>query len=172
MEHKTHILFLACIGIGIVYCLENQTQLATAPDDSDQCPPWFFYNSETTQCECYSSPNTDEIVRCTEEGALLRFGYCMTYEVGRGMFVSPCNYFEVDDHRMTKYHYIRLPDNISELNDYMCQPLNRKGLACSKCIENFGPSIMSTRYKCSNCCLLYTSPSPRDATLSRMPSSA
>ena len=24
----------------------------------------------------------------------------------------------------------------------------------------------------SNCCLLYTSPSPRDATLSRMPSSA
>ena len=25
---------------------------------------------------------------------------------------------------------------------------------------------------CSNCCLLYTSPSPRDATLSRMPSSA
>ena len=28
------------------------------------------------------------------------------------------------------------------------------------------------RPHCQNCCLLYTSPSPRDATLSRMPSSA
>ena len=31
-------------------------------------------------------------------------------------------------------------------------------------------SISKTYF--SNCCLLYTSPSPRDATLSRMPSSA
>ena len=30
----------------------------------------------------------------------------------------------------------------------------------------------STLIRCINSCLLYTSPSPRDATLSRMPSSA
>ena len=30
----------------------------------------------------------------------------------------------------------------------------------------------SVSYKCIKSCLLYTSPSPRDATLSRMPSSA
>ena len=27
-------------------------------------------------------------------------------------------------------------------------------------------------YHCANCCLLYTSPSPRDGQISRMPSSA
>ena len=31
--------------------------------------------------------------------------------------------------------------------------------------------LLKHRY-CAFCCLLYTSPSPRDATLSRMPSSA
>ena len=36
-------------------------------------------------------------------------------------------------------------------------------------IENF---VFSTQTKTTNPCLLYTSPSPRDATLSRMPSSA
>ena len=34
------------------------------------------------------------------------------------------------------------------------------------------PRAAYMRYKLSNDCLLYTSPSPRDATLSRMPSSA
>ena len=32
--------------------------------------------------------------------------------------------------------------------------------------------VIQTRFQGSNSCLLYTSPSPRDATLSRMPSSA
>ena len=35
-----------------------------------------------------------------------------------------------------------------------------------------GPDITTTQHALSTSCLLYTSPSPRDATLSRMPSSA
>ena len=35
-----------------------------------------------------------------------------------------------------------------------------------------GLALKRTGFKRSQCCLLYTSPSPRDATLSRMPSSA
>ena len=52
---------------------------------------------------------------------------------------------------MTELGYIRLPDNISELNDYMCGPMNRKGLLCKDCIDGFGPSVTSLGYKCSNC---------------------
>ena len=37
---------------------------------------------------------------------------------------------------------------------------------------NFGLGVTPRRGPCSKICLLYTSPSPRDATLSRMPSSA
>ena len=45
----------------------------------------------------------------------------------------------------------KLPDNISELNDYMCGPMNRKGLLCKDCIDGFAVSATSVGYKCSNC---------------------
>ena len=73
---------LGCIVIGLVNCQENGT-LTTSPvrlTQDDQCPPWFFYNATTKQCECYSSPSTDDVVKCTEQEALLRIGYCMTHE--------------------------------------------------------------------------------------------
>ena len=38
------------------------------------------------------------------------------------------------------------------------------------CFDALGARLIQKRYLCA--CLLYTSPSPRDATLSRMPSSA
>ena len=45
-------------------------------------------------------------------------------------------------------------------------------LAIQKAIENAKKNIHSIPMAGSTICLLYTSPSPRDATLSRMPSSA
>ena len=47
--------------------------------------------------------------------------------------------------------YIKLPHNISELNDYMCGPMNRKGFLCKECIDNFSVSMTSIGNKCSNC---------------------
>ena len=41
----------------------------------------------------------------------------------------------------TKPGYRLLPENISELNHFMCGPLNRKGYLCSDCIDGFGPSM-------------------------------
>ena len=42
-----------------------------------------------------------------------------------------------------------------------------------KCLgKTEGPILAASDYMRMNSCLLYTSPSPRDATLSRMPSSA
>ena len=127
----------------------------TAELDSqdDQCPPWFYYNNITEQCECYRSPSTDHIVLCTDEGALLRNGYCMTYEVGKGTFASRCIYFEVNGHNKSETFpgFITLPDNVSELNDYMCGPMNRKGLVCRECIEEFGLSFFSVTPICTKC---------------------
>ena len=87
----------------------------------NQCPPWFVYNTVTEQCECYRSPSTDSIVTCTEQGALLKYGFCMTHEKGRGTFVGRCQYFEIEGHNTSKSPgFITLPDNVSELNEYMC----------------------------------------------------
>ena len=46
----------------------------------DNCPPWYFYNTTTEKCECFSHPSTNDIVQCTEKGALLSFGYCLTFD--------------------------------------------------------------------------------------------
>ena len=149
-----NFIIMSLLMLSVVYCQGNGTWLPTSSKQLaqvDQCPPWFFYNDTTKQCECYSNPSTHGIVKCTEQEALLKFGYCTTYEEGRGLSVGLCNYFKVDNHETTKDNFIRLPSNISELNDYMCGPLNRKGVMCSECIDGFGPSITSVGYTCSNC---------------------
>ena len=131
--------------------LSKHKKVQTA--SSNQCPPWFFYNATTKQCECYSSPSTDNIVKCTKQGALLRFGYCMTHTEGEGFFVGLCEYFKLSsfENVTNEDHYIVLPDNTSELNDFMCGPLNRKGRLCSECRDGYGPSITSMGLTCSNC---------------------
>ena len=101
-------------------------------------------------------PYTD-LVKCTKEGVLLSFGCCMTRGENHTLFLTECPYFELKGHKniivedILFIGYIRLPNNISELNDYMCGPMNRKGLLCKDCIDGFGPSVTSLGYKCSNC---------------------
>ena len=96
-------------------------------------------------------PRFSGMVKCTSQGVLLKFGYCATYKEGEGIFVSRCLYFQLNGHNVTEPGYIRLPNNITELNDCMCGPMNRKGLLCKDCIDGFGPSVTSLGYKCSNC---------------------
>ena len=40
-------------------------------------------------------------------------------------------------------HHALLPNNVSELNHYMCGPLNRKDYICSECKGGYGPTIIS-----------------------------
>ena len=147
-------LFL-CLAISVVCCHQSEESTGSTEsqmDEGDQCPPWYFFNTSSSQCECYSSPSTDHIVKCTEQAVLLKSGYCMTHKDGEGLFVSLCNYFEITRYNLSNEDgYISLPNNISELNDYMCGPLNRKGVLCSECINGFGPSITSIGHTCSNC---------------------
>jgi hypothetical protein len=51
---------------------------------------------------------------------------------------------------MTKTGFILLPDEISELNPYMCGPLNRKDYLCGVCKSGYGPGPFVT--SCTNVC--------------------
>ena len=90
-------------------------------------------------------------IKCTDQGVQLMYGYCATYNATNDSYIIKCPYFELGGHNVTEPGFIRLPDNITELNDYMCAPMNRKGLLCKDCIDGFGPSVTSLRYKYSNC---------------------
>ena len=126
-------------------------QLSTSPTGvgGDQCPLWQLLNPTTKLCECYDSPSVRNIVKCTEQGIAVRVGYCMTFEEQeRTIYSAICN-FDGNFSIIGNGRYIELPmKNVSELNDYMCGPMNRKGRLCSECIEGFGPSIISFRSVC------------------------
>ena len=161
MDKQFYIIFLFCHVLSYKsLALSNESQLSVTsvqPSYEYQCPPWFFYNTITEQCECYKNPSTEGIVKCTcnERSVLLKYGYCMTHsegERGGGTFVGKCQYFEIKGHNISESPgFITLPDNVSELNEYMCGPMGRKGLVCSECIEGYGPSVTSLGHRCSKC---------------------
>ena len=143
---NSRFLVLFIVWISSVCCTSQGVQ------DHLDCPPWFFYNSTAKQCECYSSPSTDQAVKCTKKEALLKLGYCMTYEEESASFhVGLCNNIQVSRLNVTTDNYIRLPSNVSNLNDYMCEPMNRKGRICSQCVEGFGLAVFSVEQECVSC---------------------
>ena len=122
----------------------------------DKCATWH-YRDRNGQCQCYPQNiyrMPDEWIRCSNDNVILVYGNCMTYsEDKRSTYVAECPYFQVDGHKVSslKPGYIELPLKISKLNEYMCGPVNRKGLLCTKCIDGFGSSSTSLEHSCSNC---------------------
>ena len=120
--------------------------------------PWHYVDQDG-KCKCASLTGTTptRLIKCTDEGTLLRIGYCTTYTYGEGLAMSRCPYLKMKMHAtyaiaLNAPQYIVLPSNISELNDYMCGSMKRKGFLCSECIDGFSPSFTSPDYMaCSNC---------------------
>ena len=126
--------------------------------DYPRCHPWSFYNDTSHDCQCYETQTLptfrthhDFIIECSERKVLMNAAYCLTTEVD-GTFVGKCLAYLINTNVIiVDGIYIQLPDNISQLNDYMCGPMNRKGRICSECIDGFAPSVTSFGYECSNC---------------------
>ena len=82
----------------------------------------------------------------------LKAGYCATYNNDTKLVsLLNCPYFQPNGYNSTTAGTVLLPRNLSQLNDYMCGPLNRKGLVCSECADGFGPSGTPFGYRCVNC---------------------
>ena len=129
--------------------------------DGDQCHPWSFYNDTLQACQCYEAPDIpadygdrtrrDFMVKCTEKKVLMNVAFCMTNEE-EGTFIGGCRVYSFNQNAtLVDGIYAELPENISELNDYMCGPMNRKGRICSECIDGFAPSFTGFGYECANC---------------------
>ena len=114
---------------------------------------WFCFNSTTKTYNCLYGDNIH--IKCSDSGPLLKLGYCATYSEDTGLVtVAKCPYFQMNGYNLTatgNQYYIQLPKTLTELNDSMCGPMNRKGIVCSECIDGFGPSVTSIGYTCVNC---------------------
>ena len=117
------------------------------PEDK-QCQPWFSYNTATGNCECINV----NMISCIEQDAYLVFGYCASHDqTSQLTFIAECPYFQSRGFNVTRPGYVLLPNNYSDLNKFMCGPMNRKGFVCSDCMDHYGPSVTSYGYQCSKC---------------------
>ena len=127
------------------YNLVSATSFIQHNESIGACSTWHHFNSTTNECQCYQH------VKCIEQGtAYIPISHCMTYdEDSKTLSYVLCHFS--NDNLTADLKDIKLPNNISELNNYMCGPFNRKGSVCSECIDGFGPSLASLGYECSNC---------------------
>ena len=116
----------------------------------DVCPPWFIPdNRSSTGCSCLSTSG----ITCGSDAPLLHFGYCMTYNSSTGTTqYGPCPYIaRYNTTIVADVFYIRLPENASLLNEFMCGPLNREGELCGNCKDGYGIALYSYTLECSKC---------------------
>ena len=112
---------------------------------------WLCFNSSHSE---FFDCCTIRHIYCLESGPALPFGHCATYSENgttKSLSTSKCPYQQWNNYNVTTPWFVSLPVSLTELNDYMCGPLNRKDLVCSECADGYGPSFTSNGYKCVNC---------------------
>ena len=105
-----------------------------------ECPPWNFSIPSTNSCQCLSFRGA---LLCDGIKAYIEEKFFLTVQQDQNIISKfPSKSFNLyQGINVTKPGYRLLPENISELNNFMCGPLNRKGYLCSDCIDAFGPSM-------------------------------
>ena len=117
-----------------------------------ECPTWFVpvNNNDTINCKCGDSLNGTVLCDKNSNTSMLRFQMCMTYnEENNSTVVAGCPYhYHKPD---IKELYVTLPQNVCDLNEFMCGGLNRTGLLCSNCKPGLGPAVLSYTLPCLKC---------------------
>ena len=137
--------------LGVSCRLHQETEKKTGEQG---CPTWFIpEGNHTGDCKCgverfYSSV----AVKCDEYSnqSMILSGFCMTYNGSTDVTVvgaCPYNSHKIDYQQL----YVKLPQNISHLNEFMCGGLNRTGPLCSHCQEGLGIPVLSYTLHCLPC---------------------
>ena len=95
----------------------------------------MYYPGRKVKCD----PNMKQISLLT--------GYCMDYnEEENVVFIGGCPF--VNQKCYVNGVYVKPPQNVSELNQFLCGGLNRTGVMCSQCQEGLGTAIFSYSLQC------------------------
>ena len=132
----------------LVHHQSQKEQEQVFVNDQEDCPPWFYTDTDTCKCLAFYA------ARCFDNKAYLFAGYCATFDTEADseiLSLGGCPYHGLTFSKRDQYWYTQLPDNVSELNDYMCGPLNRKGRLCSECKEGYGLSTTSVGFQYFEC---------------------
>ena len=138
---------------------DSQALLNQNSSRSDhECPSvWSEYNQVTHDCQCIQHIG---LLDCKGESVYADTRHILTYDPTKGIIsavrVRYIKYLEGYNLTMIKDGTIGilLPNNISELNPYMCGPLNREDYLCNKCKSGYGPPVIPESAPYANVCYL------------------
>ncbi len=140
--------FLLCILqlTFIVLAREEKTTERNFKNFTIECPTWYVpAENNTSKCICGDTLNGR--MKCLNgEGVSILVGSCITY-TDEQLLLGNCRYVPSKRDNV----YITVPDNVSEVNEFMCGSLNRTGLLCSQCREGLSLAAMSYRRECVEC---------------------
>ena len=147
---------LVCFGCSDGHQEVIQTAAAAEKKDINHgCPSWFVPISNTSnRCKC-GKPihHPARVVYCdpyTNQTQVL-LGHCMDYYAeNKTVVIGSCPYAGSQKGTIQGI-YAEPPQNVTELNDFLCSGLNRTGLMCSQCQAGLGTAIFSYVTQCLPC---------------------
>ena len=118
------------------------------------CPSWFIpINNSSDRCKCGEPIHRPgKVVLCdpNTNQTLVRITYCMDYNEDKDeVFVGECPF--INKKAEIQGMYVKFPQNVSELNPFLCSGLNRTGVMCSQCQVGLGTAIFSYSMQCLPC---------------------
>ena len=152
------ILLFGAFLCGCLECSNGQQEMAVQlvgkKPINHGCPSWFVpFSNDSNHCKCGEAiHHPGRIVLCDQntKQTLLLIGNCMDYNEEKDVvFIGGCPFTnqkgDVDG------VYVKPPQNVSKLNQFLCGELNRTGVLCSQCQEGLGTAIFSYSMQCLPC---------------------
>ena len=137
-------------------CSHQEVIHATSENQSINhgCPSWFIpISNSSDQCKCGEPVHRPgRVVLCdpNTNHTLVQISYCMDYnEEDDEVFVGACS--SINKKGEVQGLYVKFPQNVSELNPFLCSGLNRTGVMCGQCKEGLGTAIFSYSMQCLPC---------------------
>ena len=123
------------------------------------CPPGFFFDCKSMSCTCWG--HIRGLLHCAygpdlEWTAYLIIGYCMSYsqlEHGSEHIVyGRCPFTPgLESHSQSVFPFLPLPKQKDKLESQFCGKMNRRGILCGRCADNFSIDVFSDSFICQNC---------------------
>ena len=118
------------------------------------CPSWFIpISNSSDRCKCGEPIHRPgRVVLCDPNTnlTLVQTSYCMDYyEENDVVIVADCPF--VNKKAEVQGMYVKFPQNVSELNSFLCSEFNRTGVMCSQCQKGLGTAIFSYSMQCLPC---------------------
>ena len=140
------VLLSFILGINANVALPDGTEY-------ESCPTWYTFDKKENKCLCQG---VAEYVVCDEgvDTVHLKDGMCVTFDNDTGkIVVGKCPYmaFNRQYEYLLENGYMELPENVSDLNQFMCGPWNREGHLCHKCKPGYGMTIANVFQHCIKC---------------------